>query len=255
MPTILPRAIVCDLDGTLAESKQPIDSEMAELISRILTRSHFSVLGGGKSELFFTQVTGPLAEVGTEHFHRLGLFPTSGARGYTYAHGVWKQSYAELLTPTDIEKIFNAFTEAFAETGYAHPDELFGPVLEDRGTAVVFSAAGQHAPVTVKETWHTHHDVRHTLREFLASQLHEFEVKLGGLTSIDVTRKGIDKAYGIQKIKEIFGLETDAIVFIGDALFPGGNDEPVRSTGITCLPVKSPEDTKVIFKTWLSAAA
>ena len=34
----------------------------------------------------------------------------------------------------------------------------------------------------------------------------DFSVRLGGATSIDVTKPGIDKAYGIRKLRDVFGI-------------------------------------------------
>ncbi len=244
------RAIVCDLDGTLATSKNPIDAEMAELISRLLSTRYFSVLGGGSSSLFFYQVVEPLALHGIEHFSRLGLFPTSGARGYTFVENDWREAYARLIAPHDVMQIRKAFDLAFSQTNYAHPPQIHGELIEDRGTAVVFSAMGQKAPLEVKEEWNKK-DCRLLLRQTLAELLPNYEIKIGGLTSIDVTHKGVDKAYGIERIKELFSLETSDIVYLGDALFAGGNDEPVKRAGVTTIQVTSPEDTKHLFRSWL----
>jgi hydroxymethylpyrimidine pyrophosphatase-like HAD family hydrolase len=49
------------------------------------------------------------------------------------------------------------------------------------------------------------------------------------------TKPGIDKAYGIRKLRDIFGIEIAEMIFIGDALFPGGNDYPAEESGVACL--------------------
>ena len=72
---------------------------------------------------------------------------------------------------------------------------------------------------------------------------------MGGTTSIDITKPGIDKAYGINKLKEILNIEIPEMLFVGDALFEGGNDYPARSTGAKCIQVRDPEETKRIIET------
>jgi phosphomannomutase len=47
-------------------------------------------------------------------------------------------------------------------------------------------------------------------------------VRLGGTTSVDVTKPGIDKAYGIRKLRDTLGIAIEEMIFIGDALFPAG---------------------------------
>ena len=36
--------------------------------------------------------------------------------------------------------------------------------------------------------------------------------------------------------------------FVGDAIFPGGNDYGVVRTGVDYLPVKGPEETKKVVR-------
>ena len=69
---------------------------------------------------------------------------------------------------------------------------------------------------------------------------------MGGATSIDVTKPGIDKAYGIRKLRDILGISLSEMLFIGDALFPGGNDYPAKEAGVVSLPVRGPSETKLM---------
>jgi hypothetical protein len=72
----------------------------------------------------------------------------------------------------------------------------------------------------------------------------EFSVRMGGATSIDVTKPGIDKAYGIGKLRDILGISMKEMIYIGDALFPGGNDYPAEEAGVVCVPVRGPQETR-----------
>jgi hypothetical protein len=38
------------------------------------------------------------------------------------------------------------------------------------------------------------------------------------------------------------------MIFIGDALFPGGNDYPAEEAGVVAIPVRGPEDTKRVIE-------
>jgi hypothetical protein len=69
-----------------------------------------------------------------------------------------------------------------------------------------------------------------------------------GATSIDVTKPGIDKAYGVRKLRDILGISLKEMIFIGDALFPGGNDYPAEEAGVVAIPVRGPEDTKRVIE-------
>ena len=75
-----------------------------------------------------------------------------------------------------------------------------------------------------------------------------FSVRLGGSTSIDITKPGIDKAYGIRKLREILGIKIDEMIFVGDALFPGGNDYPAKEAGVDSIRVRDPDETKRVIE-------
>ena len=75
-----------------------------------------------------------------------------------------------------------------------------------------------------------------------------FSINLGGATSIDVTRPGIDKAYGIRKLHEMLGVEIADMVFVGDAIFPGGNDYPAKQAGVLSIEVRDPHETKRVIE-------
>jgi hypothetical protein len=81
--------------------------------------------------------------------------------------------------------------------------------------------------------------------------LPEFDVKTGGSTSIDVTRPGINKAYGVRKISEHLGIPIGEMLYIGDALFPGGNDAVVKETGIPTQQTSGPDETAEMIRALL----
>jgi len=73
-------------------------------------------------------------------------------------------------------------------------------------------------------------------------------VRLGGATSIDVTKPGIDKGYGIRKLRDILGVGIPEMIFVGDAVFPGGNDYPAKEAGALSIEVKDPHETKRVIE-------
>jgi phosphomannomutase len=86
------------------------------------------------------------------------------------------------------------------------------------------------------------------MKAFLDNLIPEFSVRLGGTTSIDVTRQGIDKGYGIGKLRDILGVAISEMIFIGDALFPGGNDYPAKQAGVVSIQVRDPNETKRVIE-------
>jgi hydroxymethylpyrimidine pyrophosphatase-like HAD family hydrolase len=86
------------------------------------------------------------------------------------------------------------------------------------------------------------------IKTILDTLIPEFSVRLGGATSIDVTKPGIDKAYGIKKLQETLGISIKEMIYVGDALFVGGNDYPAEQAGVISIPVRGPDDTKRVIE-------
>ena len=137
---------------------------------------------------------------------------------------------------------------AVSESGF-QPQQSWGERIEDRGTQITYSALGQEAPLEEKSKWDPDFSKRKQIKAILDKTLPDFSVRLGGTTSIDVTRPGIDKAYGIRKLRDVLGVPIEQMLFIGDALFPGGNDYPAFEAGAESIAVRDPEETKAVIKT------
>ena len=127
-------------------------------------------------------------------------------------------------------------------------EKVWGELIEDRGSQITFSALGQEAPLEEKEKWDPDFTKRKKMKAILDTLIPEFSVRLGGATSIDVTKPGIDKAYGIRKLRDILGIAIEEMIFIGDALFPGGNDYPAKQAGVVSIRVRDPEETKRVIE-------
>jgi phosphomannomutase len=236
--------IVFDLDGTLALSKSPIDDEMVGLLTSLLGVAKVAIISGGDISQFQTQVIARLPA--GDRFDQLYLEPTNGTRFYEFKDG-WQKLYSEDLSDAQKQKITSALQDAVAKSGFA-ATKTWGDAIEDRGSQITYSALGQQAPLDEKSKWDPDFAKRQKIKALLDVSLPEFSVRLGGTTSIDVTLPGIDKAYGIGKLRDILGIPVSEMIYVGDALFPGGNDYPVRSTGAVCIQVRDPNETKRVIE-------
>ena len=246
------KLIIFDLDGTLAESKSVIDDEMAELLIQLLEKKQVAVIGGGRYELFQHQLLSKLPAY-SEPLKNLFLFPVTATSFYRYDNNNWGEVYKENFSKEEKESIFLAFEKTFQELDYRHPEKIYGELIEDRGAEIVFSALGQNAPLELKEKWKEENpDIRSRIERVLQKRLPDMEAKVTGLTSIDVTRKGIDKAYGIQQIKKYLEIPLGDMIFVGDDFAHEGNDEAVLRTSVPCFEVKTIEDTKKLISSLTS---
>jgi hypothetical protein len=236
--------IAFDLDGTLAESKQAIPPEMAERLGSLLGVADVAVISGGDWPQFETQVVSRLPE-GAD-LKRLWIMPTTGTKLYRY-DGEWKAIYADVFDQDERQKIAAALDQVMREKGYDQ-GQVWGERIEDRGSQITFSALGQEAPLDAKKHWDPDFAKRKAMQVDLVRLLPGLSINIGGSTSIDITREGIDKAYGMRKLVEHAGITFENILFMGDAIFPGGNDDPVRAAGIDVIKVRDPEDTSVAIR-------
>ena len=242
------KLIVFDLDGTLAPSKSSLAPKTAALLHDLLGIIKVAVISGGAWEQFEKQLLTDLPK--DSCLANLSLLPTCGTKFLQY-NGKWTQLYSEDLTAEQRKKIIDSLNKAVDETGY-RAKKLWGEAIEDRGSQVTFSALGQQAPLAEKEKWDPDFAKRKKIKAILDKLIPEFSIRMGGATSIDVTKSGIDKAYGIGKLRDTLHLSLKEMVFIGDALFPGGNDYPAEKAGVVSIPVKGPDDTNLVIKTILA---
>lgn len=243
------KVIAFDLDDTLAVTKSPISDEMGELLVRLLEKYDVNIISGGKFEQFKVQVVDRL-EAPAHLLNKLHLMPTCGTRYYRYDElaADWKLQYAEDLTDKEKADIVSALETSAKEVGLWE-DEPYGDIIEDRGSQVTYSALGQQAPAEKKYEWaEKNAEAKQVLRTLVAERLPNLEVRLGGTTSVDVTRIGIDKAYGMRKLIDALDIAQDDILFIGDKLQEGGNDYPVKAMGIDTIEVDGWEDTALVLR-------
>lgn len=242
------RLIAFDLDGTLAPSKAPLPDKIAELLDQLLARYQVCVISGGKYELFQQQLISNLRSE-PERLKNLHLMPTTGTRYYVYNRDKkeWSQVYAENLTKDQKSKITKALNEGLDKLGW-RPKKPWGGLVEDRDSQITLSTLGQEAPIEAKEAWDPDGDKKQKLREVIAPMIPEFEVRSAGTTSIDVTKPGIDKAYGMQKLLDLLSISKEEVLFLGDKLVEGGNDYPVKAMGVDSMEVSHWQDTALIIQ-------
>ena len=244
------KLIAFDLDGTLAPSKSTLPPRMADLLNQLLEKFQVCVISGGKYELFQRQVLSQLTD-SPELLKKLHLMPTSGTRylNYNTKKNDWDLQYAEDFTQAEKDEIIKALAEGMEESGYK-VEKTYGETIEDRDSQITLSIMGQEIVaelgeegVHLKEAWDPTGSKKMEIRAIVAPKIPNFEVRAAGATSIDVTKPGVDKAYGMNKLMAATGLQKSDILFLGDKIVEGGNDFAVQQMGIDCISVRNWEDT------------
>jgi hypothetical protein len=206
-----------------------------------LDHTRVAVISGAAFWQFKKELLEPL-RASERQLANLFILTTSGAELWVHK-SEWQRNYVDRISSKNKKKIFKALTDVLGVD-----EKRLEPLVDDRDSGMTYSALGKDASPDLKNPWDPDQQKRKTIVDKLAPLLPGLELKIGGTTSIDITNLGINKSYGVRKILEFLKLRPDQSVFVGDAVFVGGNDEPVKSTGVRVLETLGPDNTRAIIK-------
>ena len=213
------RHLFFDLDKTIAPSREPILPEMFDLL---MSLPHDIVIVSG-------QWTNKIAWQSNE-------LPTTRL-GQNGNHAVTAEGTELWYTPlTDGERAaIMEHIEQLIDRLPEPPNREYTPI-EDRGGQITFSPIGNTAPVELKRAYDPDASKRRALLEAVPFISEELVVKMGGSTSLDYIHKDRHKGANVKRLIAHNGWEAESCVYIGDGLYPGGNDESVIGV-IDTIPV------------------
>ena len=167
--------IVFDLDGTIAESKSPLDDEMSALLRDLLGIIKVAVISGGNWPQFEKQLISNLPR--DANLKNLSLLPTCGTKFYTY-NSTWEKLYSEDFTDEEKVSVISSLQNAIELSDFG-TERVWGELIEDRGSQITFSAIGQQAPLEEKKKWDPDFSKRMRMKAFLDKSIPQFSVRLG----------------------------------------------------------------------------
>ncbi len=248
----LPTAIAFDSDNTLSISKQTITPEMAALLAKLTYKIPTAIISGAGMPQYLSQIISLLpAETCYKNVY---LFPSTGAACFVSRESHWEPLYTHTIPHTAALRVMQVVEQALVDTRVTAGEPAYGEIIENRGASIAVSALGQQAPVAAKEKWDPDHKKRERVVAIIQPLLPDFEVRIGGMTTIDITLKGIDKGYAMKWFSEYLKVPISSMLYVGDALYEGGNDASVIPTGITTHPVANPTETEKLISQLLAAS-
>lgn len=230
------KVVIADVDETICETCSEIKPDMAHHINSLINQGFtFAFISGTTIKELQRMVSSGVKE---EH-HLLG---TTGTNYTKIKSDILQEVYNYSLTCEEKKDIFAAF-EKLIEHYKMESMTTKEDQLQDRESQVTLSPLGRHAPIEIKKNYDPEGEKRKEFVQFLKPFIDEnrFDMKIGGTTSLDVTKKGLDKAWGIKRFAEHHGIELRNILFIGDKIYPGGNDY-AASKIVDCVAVRNHED-------------
>ena len=246
-----PRAVFFDLDDTLAESFHAPSPQALAGVAKLLEHMPVSIISGAT----FLRMQKQFLSAFESHMHadRLFIFATSAAQAYHFNSGAWEQLYDLALDEAARVRIKDAIGEAVDSLEVLHGIPHYGEQTADKGSQIAYTHVGVDAPKAVKDSWDPDGSKRRLLWQTLKQSLPEFEVLMGGVTTIDITRKDVNKSHGVKWLSEHLGISASDMLYVGDALYPGGNDAVVIPTGIQTISVSGPAETEIIIEELIAA--
>lgn len=243
-----PRAVIFDLDNTLARAFELISPQTAEGLAKLLARIPIAIMSGATIDRMEEHVL-PALPPNTK-LESLYLFPDTASRCYVYKNGEWVRMYDNVFTKAEFDAVVGALKDGIERTGIVKGAPQWGERILARENQVTFAGIGVDAPAEEKAAWDPDRAKRAVLKKFLDERLLGFDVdiRISSRTAIDITKKGVDKALGVRWLGKHLGIELSDMLFVGDALGPEGNDAIVIPTGIRTRETSGPEKTAKIIE-------
>lgn len=241
---IVKTALLFDIDSTLTPPRLPITESMVTVLRKLSVPFH--VAAGSHLELLEGQFFQPLFEYGFRG--QFEAFISNGAIQYRCDYS--SRPNMQEVDVFDIRKHLGdkAYNDLLAELentvkipDFQLPDHLkvFGDVVAYRISMVNFSPIGRVKVETPevrenrdafvrfdKETSYRRNILDHfdnIFSDLMAEK--DLKITLGGQTSFDVGILGQDKS---KAVRTLLASGVEQLIFIGDALFEGGNDAAIR---------------------------
>lgn len=250
------KIIAFDVDGTLTASKTLITESMSSLIKELVKKKIVVAIAGGSFNQMLTQFLPPFLddEKMMPFISNFILLPTSGSQRYEYniEKKSWEMTDKEPLPAEAKEKAIKLLEGVIANPIYEIPPNPYGKIIEDRDTQITFTPNGQQAPIEIKLAFDPNRIKRERIKNMLEPQLPELSILINGTSSIDILPKNFNKAVGFVRFLNKIGLQKSDVIFVGDGIFPGGNDYSVYEAGFDTIAVKNPEETELIIRRWIS---
>lgn len=209
-----------DLDDTLCLSRQEVKPNMVAELRRLSENYKIAIVGGRTVEDMMAQI--PL---------NLLFMGQNGNIIHQYGGIHWTNELSNK------EKIYEHVNLLAKEYNFKIGDDM----LEDRGSQIVVSFVGFHAPYEIKQKFDSDRKIR---LEMLKRFPHP-NAYVAGTTGIDYIPK--TKGENIQYYLELEGIKPTECLYIGDALDKGCNDYSVCGV-IPTFAVKNPDDTLKFIK-------
>ncbi len=239
------RHIFFDLDNTLMLSRTQITAEHAAVFKKLTEKMDVTVVSGAQA----SQIKAQIPESIGAHFYILGQ--TGNQALEKNGAIIWEERFSD----EQASRIYSCIETIKLEfdTNVKDPNDL----VENRGAQIAYSPIGHHENLDKKYAFDPGDKKRAAViarhhAEIDALRTLGVDVVPGGTTCFDFFLVGKNKGFNVARFIENRNWIQGECVYVGDALFPGGNDASVIGI-IETYSVKNPDDTFLFIEKVLAA--
>ena len=252
------------MDGTLTRPREEIDRTVFDAVYHLTKKCPIGIVSGSPLGYIEQQVKMLWTAPYPCNSDDITLYPCNGTQQLRYSthceewelkynldmRSYMKEAHGENAYQDLIKHILELQLMFVTSYDFA---ALTGNFVSYRGSMLNWSPVGRDACTPERDAF-IKLDLEEGIREGLcealrvrldATDLREFDLNLGGSTSIDIHPRGWDKTHVLHH------LEGRRVWFIGDKCTPGGNDYPLWSalapTG-RAFSTSGPEETLKIIR-------
>jgi phosphomannomutase len=231
--------IFFDLDNTLTRSRSPITPSMLKLLRKLSQSHDVIVVSGADKDQIARQLGNGMK----------GKYLSMGQNGNACI-----DRDSTLLWEKRMSWIARAEVYAYALRVYRNSKKNFKDpmdLISDRGCQISYSFIGHHEDVSKKEAFDPDSKIRRAVLNKSPFKSDEVDVRIGGTTCLDFFMKGSHKGANIATLLRMKKWKKSECLYVGDCLFPGGNDETVIGV-IPTKAVRDPSETETVITQLIS---
>jgi len=214
-----------DMDGTLTRSRSMISDTLVTGLRELLLNGRDVVVVSGATK---DQMVKQLGKIMKEVF----VMAQNGNHAEIASGEVLWRNELSATQKNDVLKLVHKMIEHADIEIKNHKD-----LVEDRICQISYSLIGHNAPLEEKEASDPDKEIRKSLFNHFPSEIAHLkklgvQARIGGTTCVDFTT--FNKGENVKKFIEQMGWRSDECIYVGDALFEGGNDYSVVGVIPTC---------------------
>lgn len=197
---------IFDVDGTILSPREKMEDEFAEYFYGFSCKNNVILVSGSTIEMLKEQIPSFIQE-------KVKIYGCSGVEGNSL-------DIEYDIEDEDLMRVLQSYLE---KTNF---NILTGNHIEKRKGMINFSICGRNANPSQRKLFEDY-DLKTAERLYFCKELkklfgHKYNICLGGSTSIDITKLGIDKSLVAKDLLSTNNNPT--IIFFGDGILNNGND-------------------------------